>query len=266
MLAERGVTTCWVDTAGGATLACAEIARHPVVGYDSEFYGVDLSHESCVGRAVVDVFSFAVPSGALNALGFHEPRSWVFDAPLLLHPDVRTILENPGQVKAIHNMPVDAHAAANVGVHIRGGVNTLDMARWIYPERANLIRGNFDLNSLCEWRVGRGKTEDFADFLMYDALEPVTEEVVKNYCQGCHSFDCRKKKEPHDWKMPMPTVVTRQKKVRRAVHLPDVRPGGPYAGLFDRYVRYAAVDAELALIIYEMMLRDGRKERRYPWG
>ncbi len=256
----------WVEGQAAADAACAEIARYPVVGYDSEFYGVDLLTESCVGRSIVDVFSFATPSGPLNALGFNEPHSWVFDGPLLTHPSVRAILEAPEILKPIHNMPVDAHSALNAGVKIRGGLNTLDMARWVYPERANLLRGNFDLDSLCQWRVGRGKTEDYSDFLMYDAQEPYTEEVEKLYCTACGTFDCRKKKNPHDQKTLMPTVVTRLKKVRKHVHLPDVRPDGPRFDLFARYLVYAAVDAELALILYQMMLRDGRAERAYPWA
>lgn len=263
---SRRVVARWVSGPTEAYEVCAEISRYPVVGYDSEFYGVDISRQSCVGTAVVDVFSFATPAGDLNALGFNEPNSYVFDGALLTHPSVRAIIENPAVMKAVHNLPVDAHAAQNAGVAIRNGLNTLDMARWIYPERANLLHGCFDLDSLARWRVGRGKTEDFSDFLMYDALEEVTELSERKFCGTCQLFSCRKQKSPHDHKVTRETMVTRNKKVRLPVHLPDVRPDASRADLFARYLTYAAVDAELALIMLQMMERDGRKARRYPWS
>lgn len=235
-----------------------------VVGYDSEFYGCDIAEESPVGKAKVDVFSAAIP-GHPCAAGFSPCTNFVFEGKLLRHPQVRSkLLEYDGVAKPIHNQPADAHAAANHGVVIRGGINTLSMARWVYPERANLPRGNFDLDSLCRWRVGFGKTEDFEQFLTYKDWEEYQDEVTKKRCE-CGELGCRKKKGAHASKTEERVVVTRRKQVQKVHSLPDVRPGGKLSDLFPRYLTYAAADAELAVIIYQMMLIDGRKERRYPY-
>lgn len=237
------------------------------LGYDSEFYGCDISEESPVGKATVDVFSLAIPAQRASAAGFTPCTNFVFEGGLLRHPQVGGpggLLESDKWLKPIHNQPADAHAAANHGVVIRGGINTLSMARWVYPERANLPRGNFDLDSLCRWRVGFGKTEDFDGLLGYDDYEPFEEEVTKKRCE-CGVLGCRKKKGSHVNKTAELVMVTRQKKVRRIHPLSAVRPDGALSHLFPRYLTYAAADAELAVIIYQMMLIDGRKERRYPY-
>lgn len=253
----------WVATESDAVAAISAIREHRVAGYDSEFDGVDISSQSCVGRSKLDVFSIAVPTSALNPLGYQEPTSWVFEGELIRRACVSEYLEDGGYCKIIHNRTVDEHTARNAGIRIRGGICSLNMARFIYPERANLVRGNYDLDSICRWRVDRGKTENFDDLLGYDEYVPYEMEMAAKFCIACDAFDCRKKKAPHDIKQERPRLVTRQKRVRKIRALSDIRPGHE---LFDRYLVYAAVDAELALILYQMMLIDGRKERPYPWG
>ena len=151
----------------------AECRESKIIGYDTEFDGVDINSESTVGRARIHVFSLAtLPPGAVeSALGFRNPTAYVLPERALRHPSIRATLEDPSVEKAIHNQPVDSHATRNSGVILRGGVNTLDMARFVYPWRAQLISGNYDLDSICKWRTGRGKTEDFDDLLGYDAEE-----------------------------------------------------------------------------------------------
>jgi hypothetical protein len=253
----------WVDTERGAEDAIREISAHRLAGYDSEYSGVDVSSQSCVGRSKIDVFSIATQTSNLNPIGYLEPQSWVFDGALVTTPAVRGYLEDSAYCKVIHNRTVDEHTARNAGVRIRGGLCTLNMARWVYPWRANLVRGNFDLDSICKWRVGRGKTEEFDALFGYDDYEPFEAEATANFCLACQDFGCKKKKAPHDQKEPRARIVTRKKKVRRILELAGIRPGHP---LFERYLVYAAVDAELALILYQMMLIDGREERFYPWG
>lgn len=253
----------WVDTEELADEAMRIISTHDVVGVDTEFYGVDITEQSCVGRSILDVFAIATPTAQLNPLGYREPRSWVFDGRLLQHPAVRLYLEDPTKRKVAHNLSVDSHSARNAGVRLKGAQDTLNLARWVYPGRASLPRGNYDLDSLCRWRVDRGKTEDFDEFLGYWVDEPYEELVEKGRCTGCLELGCRKKKEPHGTKVPEWVVVTRTRKVRRYEHLPDIRPGHPK---FERYLRYAAADAELALVIWQCMMKDGEKERPFPYG
>lgn len=256
-------SVCWVDNEALAEAAMAEIVRETVVGYDSEFYGVDIGEQSCVGNARIDVFSIAVRTERLHPLGYRIPKAFVFDGRLLTHPCVRDFLEDSGKRKVVHNLSVDSHTARNAGVRLRGGQDTLNLARWVYPDRADLPRGNYDLDSLCKWRVGFGKTEDFDEFLGYWVDEPYEETVTKFRCVGCMELGCRKKKAPHDsGRVPEEVQVTRTKKVRKYQHLPDLRPGHP---LFERYVAYAAADAELALILWQMIQIDGQKERPYPY-
>lgn len=253
----------WVATESDADAAARTIRLADTAGYDSEFDGVDLSVESCVGKSRIDVFSIAVSTERLSPLGFYWPRSWVFDGRLITYGPIKEYLEDARYTKVVHNLPVDSHTARNAGVEIKGGLNTLSLARWVYPWRANLLRGNFDLDSLCKWRVGFGKTEDFDDFLRYDDYEEYTEMVERKVCIACDDPSCRKKKAPHDAREPRIVEAVRRRKVRRTYDLRGIRPGNP---LFKRYLAYAASDAELAFIIYQMMLIDGKAERPYPYG
>ena len=253
----------WVASERDADAAIQQISQHAVAGYDSEFDGVDISSQSCVGRSRLDVFSIATKTTNLNPIGYLEPQSWVFDGHLITTNAVRGYLEDSAFRKVIHNRTVDEHTARNSSVRIRGGLCTLNMARWVYPERANLVRGNYDLDSICRWRVDRGKTEDFNELFGYDDTEPYEATADANFCLACQDFGCKRKKAPHDNKQLRPRTVTRNRKVRRILPLSEVRPGHH---LFDRYLVYAAVDAELALILYQMMLVDGQRERAYPWS
>lgn len=251
----------WVADGGAADKAMTEIGAHDVVGYDSEFYGVDITEESCVGKSKLDVFSIAVRLPAPHPLGFRRVKSWVFEGSLLQHPSVRCFIEDDGVCKVVHNLAVDSHTARNAGVRLRGGLDTLNQARWVYPERASLPKGNYDLDSLCKWRVGFGKTEDFDEFLGYYVDEPYEQRVEKKFCLECMA-PCRKKKPPHDQKFLEWTTVSRTKKVRRIEDISRIRPGHPK---FGRYLAYAAADAELALILWQMMQVDGQAERVYPY-
>lgn len=252
----------WCPTQAEWDEALDLVEPHVLTGYDSEFDGVDLNTQSAAGRARVHVFSVATPTPAVSALGYNVPQSFVFPEAAMRYPRMKTWLENPDAKKAIHNQPVDSHAAWNSGINLRGGINTLDMARFLYPWRSQLMSGNFDLDSLCRWKVGYGKTEDFEEFLGYDAQEEYTAEVEKKEC-ACGALSCRKQKAPHDHKWPVLVTVTHSRRVRKITPLIELVPGHP---LWARYIPYAAVDAELALILYQMMVEDGQKNMRpFPW-
>lgn len=237
----------------------AEIRQYSIAGLDTEFDGVDLRTQSCVGLSKCHVFSVAVPSGPLLPRGFNEAKSWVFAAPLLASPAVKGWLEDAAYTKAVHNQPVDAHTLRNGGVRLRGAENTLAMARWWWPHRAKFE--GFDLDSLGKDYCGVGKTESFDELLGYDAVEYRPRAVWKKRC-ACGQLSCMKKKPPHDVKEPEEVVVDQPFKVRRHVPLSDLGPGTP---LWARYLAYAAWDAVLALWIYQLMLREGARERPYPW-
>ena len=243
--------TVWSASRSETLSALDEIRKHRTLGYDSEFDGLDISWQSTVRTANIHVFSIAVPG-----------RAWVFPAAMLIEPEMKALLEDPTYAKAIHNQPVDAHAARNAGVKIRGGINTLDMARWVWPWRAKLVSGNFDLGSLAKWRLGKDKTEDFDALLGYDAQEAYTVVQTRQRC-SCGEVGCRKKKPPHDGlRTPVEVEMTHHRKVRRIIPLADLKPGH---ALWDRYLAYAASDATLALELYAALQEDAKKGRPYPW-
>jgi hypothetical protein len=170
-------------------------------------------------------------------------------------------LESDAVLKVAHNLPMEAHVLGNMGIWLRNGLNTLSMARFAYPERANLHRGNFDLDSLCRDRFGRAKTEDFDDLFGYDYQEPYLADERRLWCLTCNGLSCRKKiGHPKEFRE---VQVPRTRKRRGIIPLQEVRPGH---ALFARYLIYAAVDAVLAFQLWELMVRDMcAKDRFYPW-
>lgn len=249
----------WVDSSAQASAAIERVRAYPVAGLDTEFYGCDITEESPVGKAVCYTFQVAIPDGALNPRGYTEATSFVFAGHLLTEPCVQAWLEDPEFVKPAHNQAVESHVLRNHGVRLRGGVNTLDMARWWYPERAK--REGFDLDGLGRDLCGAGKTESYDELLGYEAVEYREAEVVKKRC-ACGELGCMKKKTPHDSKTEELVWVARPHKVKKHIPLTDLSPAHR---LWTRFLAYAARDAEVALWIYQIMLREGRKERPYPW-
>ncbi len=252
--------TIWVGTEREADEAIAEISAHPVAGFDTEFYGVDVGSESCVGRSVCHVFSVATPTGPLLPRGFNDATSYVFAGGLLTCASVKEWLENERIRKPIHNQPVDDHTLRNSGVRIAGAVNTLAMARFWWPHRAKFE--GFDLDSLGRDYCGAGKTESYDGLFGYDAVEVREHEVTKKRC-ACGALSCMKKKPPHDIKVPERVVAPYNVKVRRHMPLTDLDATHP---LWQRYMDYAAWDAVLALWIYQLMLREGSRKRPFPWA
>lgn len=250
----------WIDTPQMAEKLVEELRNWPYVGLDTEFYGCDIRTESPVGRTTCHVWSVATPAGPLLPRGFHEANSYVLAGSLLTLPPVQEWIEDARFTKCVHNQPVDAHTIRNHGPILRGGLNTLEMARFWYPERAK--RQGFDLDSLGRDFCGAGKTESFDSLLGYDATEEYTVEVERKVC-ACGEIGCRKRTGLHESVGIVTVPAVRTRKVRRHIPLTDLTPGHP---LWERYLAYAAWDAVLALWIYETMLRDGRKERPYPWS
>lgn len=250
----------WVGTEDEANRAITSIREYPVAGVDSEFTGVQIGKESCVGKARIHVFSVAAPTGPLLPTGVNQATAYVFAGPLALCPSVKEWLEDDTIIKPVHNQPVDSHAFRNAGIRLRGAVNTLAMARYWFPERAKYE--GFDLDSLGRDFLSQGKTEDFDDLLGYDDFELRTHEVTKQRC-ACGVLGCRKRLSPHDVKQPERVNVEYKAKVRRHLDLFGLNPKHP---LWPRYLAYAAWDAVLALWLYQYMLREGRKERPYPWN
>lgn len=249
----------WVDTERKLDEALITLAPYKVTGLDTEFYGCDITEQSPAYRAQCHVLSLAAPTGARLPRGFTEASSFVISGDLLAHRGLKDWLEDPGVIKAVHNLPVDHHCLRNRGIKLAGGENTLEMARWWWPERAK--RRGFDLGSLGEDILGVGKTESFTDLLGFDAMEPRERTVTKRRC-ACGALGCRKRSGGHEYKTDEQVTEQYLAKVRAIIPLTELKPGHE---LWARYLAYAAQDAVLALWLYELMMRDNR-ERPYPWS
>lgn len=241
--------------------ALENIQKYVLSGLDTEFHSVDITSQSPVARSVVHVWSVSIPSGDVTPAGFNRPSTWVLPGEALTHAGLREWLESDKHIKAVHNQPVDSHSIGNAGVSLRGGVNTLDMARWVYPHLARGFNRPFALDNLANGRVGLSKTESFEDLFGYEAVEEFPTTTVKKRCI-CGVLSCRKK-IGHEQKFLERVEGVGRRKVKRYLPLTDLSPSHP---LWARYLAYAARDSELALIMYQVMMRDMEVERPFPWA
>lgn len=258
--------TRWVDTEDGfnkvarAMQLAAEAGE--ACGLDTEFYNVDLSHDSCVARSRIHIWSVALHRHPLVrcARGYYPSEAVVLPAAALLHGPIVKLLEHPDFIKAIHNQPVDDHSLANHGVNLRGAVNTLDMARWYWPERVPSAGGRgFDLDSLGEDKLGLPKTEGFADIFTEEYDDPRFTKRKETSCE-CGAVPCRRRGLGHA--RSTVEVVTRYDRVStRPIPLESVSRGHR---LFQRMVQYAGRDAVIGLGLHDIMTAIKGK-RPIPW-
>jgi hypothetical protein len=237
-----------------ARLFRAAEAGEPI-GLDSEFFGLDVTKESCAGgRARIHVWSVAVFTGKLSPRGHRRAAGVTLPAAALEHPGLVTLLEDPGLVKAVHNLPVDHHALATSGVRLGGGVNTLSIARWVWPGRAADGSG-FGLKSLMRPILGRTPIGDFRDVLSL----PATTWEMEN-----------KKRVRGLWRKEWPdgSITWMREHPLQEVHPEREGPGFVWRAhpLWDRLVPYAAEDAECALELLDAAERAARRDyREVPW-
>ena len=121
--------------AGGWGPVIEACHRLGIVAVDSETYGHDVTTSSPAHRAVVDVWSIALPTGELDPRGYERYRGAVLPAVALSHPGWVEVLESDDILKVLHNAGHDAHAFANHGVNMSNWVDTLDLLRLILPDR-----------------------------------------------------------------------------------------------------------------------------------
>ncbi len=163
---------------------------------------------------------------------------------------MRGVLEDPSIRKAVHNAPVDDHAIHNHGVMLRGCVNTLDLARWAWPELAG--NEGFGLKALMGCKLNRQPIAEFKDVVRDTRTVTVTKNVSKTVqvCR-CRDPSCRKRKAPHDSKFPALRVSVKVEEKEEAYEHPleTIVPGHPR---WELLVRYAAEDAVAALEIEEL--------------
>lgn len=223
-----------------------------VIGLDTEFYGLDVRKQSCVGKARVHVWSVAIRSKRLSPLGFHRARGWVLPGVALRHPSLMAVLEDPEVTKCVHNQAVDDHAIHNEGVSLRGCVNTLGLARWWWPELT--ARGGFGLKNLMQVELHRAPICEYVDVVNDERMVEVirTHEVLMSVCD-CGEPSCRKRKGHSKTKMRMNVSTVGSRRERYQHPLESIVPGHPR---WDLLVRYSAEDAVAALEIHELLMSE----------
>lgn len=236
------------------------------LGFDTEFYGVELGKHSVLGRAKVHFASLAWEQGGekLHPRGFTIPRAAVVSAAVVRGcTQFRELFADRRIYTYAHNAPVDAHVFKNEGIDIANVINTLTMARWCWPGRARATwgGGGFGLDALSKDVLGEGKLESFNE-LFTEAIETwVTKVVTQKRC-CCGTPGCRKRSAGHE-KYPDSWEERESKLEIRKVPLEIVVPGHP---LFERAKWYAAQDAVLAYCLREVIHRELRKQiREIPW-
>lgn len=236
--------------------------RGETIGLDTEFYGVELGKQSCVARSKLHLLSIAVRRYPLQLAprGYYVADAAVLPRAALEFNPLVFLLEGTN-AKAVHNLPVDAHTLLNEGIRLNGGINTLAMARWAWPERA---RGaGFTLDALGEDIAGIGKTESFRDIF----TESVTEHRIttrrETRCE-CGAIPCHTRSVTPGHARRQVEVETRHPRVvQREIPLESVGRGHPK---WDRVLAYSARDAVLALAVYDLAkLEMERAYRTMHW-
>ena len=188
-----GADDVWLHTPEHWDWLAGVLRRARRFGLDSEFHSVDVTKQSCVGRAVIHVWSVAVRTKRLSPSGYHRCRGWVLPGAALAHPGLIAVLQDPAVGKDIHGA-VDWHAFANHGISIRGGRNTLDFVRWMRPEQVN-SPGRFKLKALMGAMLRRNPVCTYKE-LVTDTrvVQVVKQRKVKRSGCSCGAEGCRMRK------------------------------------------------------------------------
>lgn len=206
-------------------------------GLDSEFDGVDLRRESCVGRARIHVWSVAVTTGRLHPRGYYETAGVVLPAAALGCGELVEVLTDPNITKYVHNLPVDSHALANHGIDLQGAINTLSMARWMLPGSPS-----FGLKDLMP-RFGRKPVGDFRELFRRPMKILKTRMHRERGCE-CGTEKCRKRSTGHKKWETAREVEEWIEKGYEPIPLTEIVPGHP---LWPVLLQYAGEDAMAAL-------------------
>lgn len=158
------------------------------------------------------------------------------------------MLEDESVLKCIHNQPVDDHAMANHGIKLRGAINTLDFARWAWPELVS--EGGFGLKSLMVSKLGYEPVCEFADVVRYrTTITQEKQRKAKVSVCSCGTPGCRLRKGHTKTKTVVLITDQVEKEVTLEYPLETIVPGHPRFSLLEKY---AAVDAIAAVELEEL--------------
>jgi len=248
------------------------VRRAGVCGLDTEFYAVDPSKQSCVGRARIHVWSVAIRTTQMGPRGYTLCRGWCLPGVALDYAPIRELLEDSSIRKEIHNQPVDHHSLKNHGINLKGARNTLSYIKWQMPGLIN-TPGRFKLKALMTSLLGREPITTFKALVSDTRMIQVPKQV-KRKLKGCSCGvpKCKKRKPTrelvggvkevllHDkWTRQETETIYREKKQKFKHLLESITPGHERWKLL---VEYAIEDAVAALQIAE--IADEQKDPA-PW-
>jgi hypothetical protein len=250
----------YLDTPEAYEALAKAVRAAGIVGLDSEFYGLDVRKESCVGKARIHVWSVAIRTGSRSPLGFHRSCGWVLPVSALGHAAVRGWLEDPSITKCCHNQPVDDHAFHNEGVELKGCVNTLGLARWVWPDL--VTAGGFGLKNLMMVRLGRAPIAEYMEVvsdLRTVQVVKVKKKVVSR-C-SCGVGGCRKRTGHTKEKATLEIEEVTEKQEKFQHPLESIVQGH---FRWELLVKYAAEDAVAALEV-EQLARKQKNPAPFPY-
>lgn len=226
--------------------AAADYARKvKLLGFDSETFGHDVSESSPAFRAKIHVWSIAFQTGDLSPYGFVRARGAVL--PVDAVPAFVDIFEDAQITKVAHNAHHDQHSLGNYGIRVGGLVDTLDLVRLAYPERALDKRLGFMLKPLARDLLGKPKRDDYSDIV--EDVELISKWVKRTECV-CGEPKCRKRKEPEHSKIVEMDEKVTSKNI--TYQLESIVAGHKR---WERLVEYAGADAIDALELYDMAMK-----------
>lgn len=242
----------WAATWADWTRAARVCREAGICGLDSEFHGVDLKQRSPAGLAIVDVWSLAVGNGGTHPRGYETCDGLVLPAEALAHPDIRDLLEDPEVVKVAHNARAEFHALGAAGVNLAGVEDSLELARWVLPERV-VEPDAFRLKGLARL-LGLTPLGAFRELFSEPNVVTVHRHRKYRACE-CGATPCRRRGAGHarsDRVLLWDEEVVRGD---RMIPLETIREGHPK---WDLFRVYAAEDAVFALSLRSYLHRVGR--------
>lgn len=235
----------YLDTPDQWSDLATRLRRARVFGLDTEFYGTDLRKDSTVGTARIHVWSVAIRRQRRSPRGFHECHGFVLPAAALEHPQIRAVLEDASIRKAIHNQAVDDHSMHNAGVQLRGAINTLALARWVWPGL-----GAWDLKGLMVSKLGRAPVCTYLDVVRDEREVTLTRERSRKVTVcSCGTPGCRLRNGHAKRKETITEAVTRAKIEQFEIPLAEIVPSHRR---FPLLVDYAAEDAIAGIQVLEL--------------
>lgn len=250
----------YADTSEKIDKVVAALWAVDIAGLDTEFTGVEVGKQSCAARAKVHIWSVAVPKKKITPRGVRESEAAVLPSWALQYAPMKAWLESDAK-KAVHNLPVDYHAINSGLVCLNGGINTLSLARWAWPDRA---RGaGFSLDSLGMDILGEGKISSFSEIFKETYMDYIIRTKRITYCE-CGAVPCRKRiTTPGHRRFERIEETKIEKPSEREIPLDSVVPGHQK---WPEALAYAAQDAILALGVYDAATRVlDSTTRDIPW-